>query len=326
MPGPIFAVASSMFDVCVIGHVVWDRNFYGNLERKPQPGGVAYYASMTYCRLGLRTAVVTKVAAKDDGALLSDLRSNGVEVFNLPTKSTTSFENHYSVDNFDVRVQRVGSRAEAIRLTEIPKIRANTVHFGPLTPDDIELDVMVRGLSPRSTIALDAQGLVREIVDGAVVAKERVDHGHWLRFVDVLKVDAQELLIYAGSASPSNAVRRLLDRGVDELLVTEGGLGSTVFREGNSFPIDALRPRQSVDVTGCGDTFLAAYMAKRMASEDIEECGEFASAAASINLECSGPFKGTEEDVLRKLEAWERDERPGDRAGQRRIDGSVRDG
>ncbi len=109
-----------MFDVCVIGHVVWDRNFYGNLGRKPQPGGVAYYAAMTYCRLGLRTAVVTKVAVKDDRALLGELRSSGVEVFNLPTQTTTTFENHYSADNFDVRVQRVGSRAEIIRLTEFP--------------------------------------------------------------------------------------------------------------------------------------------------------------------------------------------------------------
>ncbi len=325
-PGPILAVGGSMFDVCVIGPVVWDRNFYGNLERTPQPGGVAYYASMTYCRLGLSTAVVTKVAANDEWALLRELRSNGVEVFNLSTKTTTTFENHYSADNFDVRVQRVGSRAEVIRLTEFPEIRASTVHFGPLTPDDIELDIMVPGLSPFSTIALDAQGLVREIVDGAVVAKETVDHGHWLRFVNVLKVDTQELLIYAGSASPSNAVRGLLARGVDELVVTEGSLGSTVFRDGDSFRIDAVRPRRSVDVTGCGDTFLAAYMAKRMTSEDIEECGGFASAAASINLESSGPFKGAEKDVLRKLEAWERDEHSGARASQWRIDGSVHDG
>ncbi len=326
MPGPVLAVAGLMFDVCVIGHVVWDRNFYGNLERKPQPGGVAYYVAMTYRRLGLRTAVVTKVAAKDDRALLRELRSNGVEVFNLPTESTTSCENHYSADNFDVRIQRIGSRAEVIRLMEIPRLQANTVHFGPLTPDDIELGVMVRDLSPRSTIALDAQGLVREIVDGAVVAKERADHGPWLRSVDVLKVDAQELLIYAGSASPPIAVRGLLARGVNELVVTKGGLGSTVFRDGDSFHIDAISPRHQVDVTGCGDTYLAAYMAKRMTSEDIEECGEFASAAASINLECSGPFKGTEKDVLRKLAARERDERPGARAGLWRTDGSVRDG
>ena len=319
-------VAGLMFDVCVIGHVVWDRNFYGNLERRPQPGGVAYYAAMTYCRLGLRTAVVTKVAAKDDWALLRELRSDGVEVFNLPTKSTTSFENHYSADNFDVRIQRIGSRAEVIRLTEIPQIRASTVHFGPLTPDDIELGVMVRGLSPRSMIALDAQGLVREIVDGAVVAKERVDHGPWLRSVDVLKVDAEELLIYAGSASPPNAVRGLLARGVDELVVTEGGLGSTVFRDDDSFRIDAIPPRRPVDVTGCGDTYLAAYMTKRMISEDIEECGEFASAAASINLECSGPFKGAEKDVLRKLAARERDQRPDARTDQWRTDGSASDG
>jgi len=211
-------------------------------------------------------------------------------------------------------------------MAEFPEIKANIVHFGPLTPGDIELDFMVPNLSTFATIALDAQGLVREIVNGAVVAKEKVGHGQWLRFIDVLKVDNQELLIYAGSKSPKNAVRRLLAHGVDELVVTEGSLGSTIFRDGDSFRIDAIRPRRSVDVTGCGDTFLAAYMVKRMINKDIKECGEFASAAASINVECSGPFKGAEKDVLRKLETWERDERPGAQVGQWRIDGSAPDG
>jgi len=325
-PGAILVEVGSMFDVCVIGPIVWDRNFLGNIERRPQPGGVAYYASMTYCRLGLSTAVVTKVATNDEWALLRELRSNGVEVFNLPTNTTTTFENHYSVDNFDVRVQRIGSCAEIIRMTEFPNIQANTIHFGPLTPDDIELNIMVPKFSAFATIALDAQGLVRETIDGAVVAKEKVDHGQWLRFVDVLKVDTQELLIYAGSASPNNAVKELLAQGVHELIVTEGSLGSTVFRNGDSFHIDAIQPRQSIDATGCGDTFLAAYMAKRMISKDIKECGSFASAAASINLEYSGPFKGNEQEVLRKLETWKRDERPDVLAGQWRIAGSTFDG
>jgi sugar/nucleoside kinase (ribokinase family) len=51
------------------------------------------------------------------------------------------------------------------------------------------------------------------------------------------------------------------------------------------------------DATGCGDTFLAAYLARRLTSDDLRDCGEFAAAAASINIETLGAFRGTAEDI-----------------------------
>ena len=294
-----------MFDVCVVGPVVWDRNSYGDLERGPVPGGVAYYASMTYRRLGLNTAVITKVAAVDERELLGDLRSIGVKVVNLPTQTTTVFKNYYAPDNADVRIQRVGSLADTIKLSEMPEIRTKAVHFGPLTPEDIEPEVMARCFPTGTTIALDAQGLTREIVDGKVMAKESVNYGDYLRSVDVLKLDRQEFLIFSGSPSLSEGVERVLAEGVHDLIVTDGSLGSIIHGNGDSFFIDAVPPRRVVDATGCGDTYLAAYMTKRMTSEDLEECGEFAAAAASLNLENFGPFKGTGKDVAEILQAME---------------------
>ncbi len=59
------------FDVCVIGPVARDSNAVGTRELPPQPGGAAFYSTMVYLALGLRAAVVTRVAAADEAALLT---------------------------------------------------------------------------------------------------------------------------------------------------------------------------------------------------------------------------------------------------------------
>ena len=55
-----------MFDVCLIGHVVRDLNSIGGAELPPRPGGAAYYSTMVYRRLGLRTAVLDPVEGPSD--------------------------------------------------------------------------------------------------------------------------------------------------------------------------------------------------------------------------------------------------------------------
>ena len=74
-----------MFDVCVVGHVTWDVNtFYGTVH-EPMPGGAAYYASMAYKSLGLKTVAVTRVAKDDEEELLDEMRGAGIEVVCLPS-------------------------------------------------------------------------------------------------------------------------------------------------------------------------------------------------------------------------------------------------
>ncbi len=57
-----------------------------------------------------------------------------------------------------------------------------------------------------------------------------------------------------------------------------------------------------MDATGCGDTYLAAYIHKRRKSSSVKERGIFAAATATLKLEEFGPFRGTEEDVQNFLE------------------------
>jgi sugar/nucleoside kinase (ribokinase family) len=94
---------------------------------------------------------------------------------------------------------------------------------------------------------------------------------------------------------------------VREVLITRGSDGAVIYGPGAPISIAAVPPRRTVDATGCGDTYLAAYLACRLASADLRECGEFAAAAAAINLETFGAFHGSAAAIAERRAAARRD-------------------
>jgi sugar/nucleoside kinase (ribokinase family) len=291
-----------LFDACVIGHVARDINTIRGVELAPSPGGAAYYSTMVYCRLGMRAAVVTKIAAQDE-PLLRELKDAGVEVFNLPSESTTTFRNVYPLSNPDVRVQRVDARAGPIAAAALPDLRARIWQIGPLTKSDVELAMIGRCAGLGGLVGMDVQGLTRDVVDGQVRASGVAVQMNDLRDLDVLKADEEEILTYTGVDSVEAAVAQVRAAGVREVLITRGSEGAVIYGRGRALSIAAVPPRRTVDATGCGDTYLAAYLARRIASDDLRECGAFAAAAAAINLERVGAFGGSAAEIAERRAA-----------------------
>lgn len=289
-----------MLDACVIGHVVRDINTIRGVEHPPLPGGAAYYATMVYRCLGLRVAVVTAVAATDEDLLLGQLRAAGAEVFNLGAIETTTFRNDYPADAPDLRVQRVHGRAAPITVSALPAIRARIWQLGPLTAGDIEPAVIGHCARLGGLVGMDVQGLTRTLVAGEVRAAAPAERLDDIRDLAVLKADDDEIRTYTGARTVGDAVARVRAAGVREVLITHGSHGSTVFGAAERIAIDAVAPRRTVDATGCGDTYLAAYLARRATSEDLRDCGEFAAAAAALNLEHVGAFQGTVTEITER--------------------------
>jgi sugar/nucleoside kinase (ribokinase family) len=296
---------AASFDVCVIGHVARDINSIGGIEHEPSPGGAAYYSTMVYRRLGMRAAVVTRVAAQDE-SLLQEVKNAGVTVFNLPSEVTTTFRNDYPSGNPDLRMQRVDARAGPIAVAALPDVRARIWHIGPLTETDVELATIGHCAALGGLVGMDVQGLTRVVVDRKVQAsapRARLDD---LRALDVLKADEEEMLTYTGDPTVEGAVATVRGAGVREVLVTRGSEGAIIYGPGAPIPIAAVPPRHTVDATGCGDTYLAAYLARRITSDDLRECGEFAAAAAAINIEAFGAFRGSAAEIADRRAALRR--------------------
>ena len=70
------------------------------------------------------------------------------------------------------------------------------------------------------------------------------------------------------------------------------------YTENKFYNIPAYKPRQIVDVTGCGDTYSTGYLYMRAQGAGYEEAGKFAAAMCTLKLEHNGPFDGTINDVF----------------------------
>ena len=79
-------------------------------------------------------------------------------------------------------------------------------------------------------------------------------------------------------------------------------MGSLIYADGQFYEIPAYSPKEVVDATGCGDTYMAGYLYMRSKGASCLEAGRFAAAMCTMKLEASGPFNGKEEDVWHIME------------------------
>ena len=291
-----------MFDVCAVGHVTQDVIRVDGAVKKRMPGGAVYYASLALRRLGRTVAVVTKLAP-EDAALLSEMRLEKIDVSCSNSAATTVFENLYDRAEPDRRIQRVTAVAEPFTPSDLGNLRARFFHLGPLTNRDLG-PKMLKEASARGKVALDAQGLVRKIQGGQIRGVKPEGWAEWkaaLARVCILKVNESEARILSGQSDPGLAAQQLALLGPREVIVTLGSKGSLIFHDRRCHLIDPVPPRHLVDPTGSGDTYMAGYLHRRLDSEDVERAARFASAVATLAVECSGPFQASTEEVEARL-------------------------
>ena len=75
---------------------------------------------------------------------------------------------------------------------------------------------------------------------------------------------------------------------VDALLITKGGEGSVVIRDGQSTEIPAANADTLVDPTGCGDAYRAGLLYGLMAGADWETTGRLAAVLGAIKIGSPG--------------------------------------
>jgi sugar/nucleoside kinase (ribokinase family) len=262
-------------------------------------GGTAYYFSNALSRLDIRFQLVTALAAADMPSVY-DLRSKGIDVTVLPSAHTVFFENIYS-GNQDHRTQRVVRQADPFSAAQLAEIQSGFFHLGPLLAGDMPLD-LIRSLAAKGKVSLDAQGYLREVKDHKVLPIDWPQKKEALQFIHTLKVNEYEMAVLTGEHDPRKSAKILANWGVKEVVITLGSMGSIIFHDNTFYEIPAYTPTTSVvDATGCGDTYMAGYLFQRIRQAPIQQAGEFAAAMATLKIQGSGPFTGTETDVLALL-------------------------
>lgn len=282
-------------DIAVIGHFAKDKIIVQGEERVSS-GGSVYYGAIALRRMGLRVAAITRLQ-QDDFGLLDELKAEGILVFAQPAEQTSGIENTYFTEDMDRRLCRPLGFAGPFRIEDLPDVQASTFLVGPIMAGEVDIPLL-RTLSPKGTVALDAQGFVRLREGEDLVFRDWPQKREGLALVDVLKVDTAEAEVLTGQIDVRQAMRELVAYGPREIVLTRPQ-GVLVYA-GGKYHQASFNPREVRGRTGRGDTCFAGYLGQRLTADPEEAC-RFAAAMTSLKLEQPGPFRGTIEDVERAV-------------------------
>ncbi len=278
-------------DIMMIGHFAKDKLVIDDTSEIAS-GGAVYYGSVALQRIGVRVAVVTRLHS-DDFSLLSEMETEGVQVFATPVSKTSGIENIYTTADMEQRICKLMSFAGPFQREEIPQLSAQVYLITPIIAGEVDLPLL-RSLAARGPMGLDVQGFIRVHENGHLVFRQWPEMAKGLVHVTYLKVDRAEAEFLTGQTDLRSAARELATYGPREVVITQSS-GVTVYADGQIYEAP-FTPRTLAGRTGRGDTCFATYVGKRLSASAEEAC-RFAAAVTTLKQEQPGPWRGALADV-----------------------------
>ena len=264
-----------------------------------EQGSPVLFAPIAASCLGKRIAAVTRVSESEE-YLLEPLKAAGIELFVEPGE-TTQYRVVFPTANVDQRQAFLIKGAEYFAIEDIPPFEPCLIHLCCIGVREFQLDLM-RALKARGfRLSVDMQSFVLQADEetGVVRLKDVPKKKEILEMADFVKLDAMEGQVLTGADVPEDQAVMLEGWGSSETIITssEGALarskGKTTFAK---FTHRSTRGRM-----GRGDTVMGSYLARRL-DHSVEDSLRFAAALASIKMESVGPFAGSLDDVIERMD------------------------
>lgn len=249
-----------------IGHACHDLH-----KEVVKLGGTVSYASIFGSILGAQTQVIT--AFGDNFQFINVFKDAGIELHNLPSDSTTCFQNTQGIHG---REQILFSRASTITHEFVSKCQIHEkgiVHLGPIAN---EVAPSIASLFPNCTVGFSIQGWLRRWKDNGLVYTESRD---WKLLKDVQIVFASEEDINFDL----NIATEIASH-VSIFIVTKGNNGAEVYCQ-NEVSFFPSFPVKEAGTTGAGDVFALGFLWSFHHSGDISKASIFAHSLASLLVE-----------------------------------------
>jgi sugar/nucleoside kinase (ribokinase family) len=281
----------------MLGHISQDVLIDHQNVRQDIVGGAVVYSSFAAGSAGKRVKVITKLA-DNDLHILKNLQHPLVDWDVLPSKQSTSIKNTYFTADKERREVILLSQADPFVLEEV-QAEASIYHLAGLFGGEIP-DSLVLPLSKRGKVALDAQGVLRCLDEQKnLVFRDWGRKQELLPYITYFKTDAAEAKILTGLDDREKAARLLCSWGAQEVMLTHN-TEVMVCHQGNIHTAPFTNSNNS-GRTGRGDTAFAAYLAWRQ-DHDAAESTRFAAALCSLKMEKPGVFRGTLDEVHKRME------------------------
>jgi sugar/nucleoside kinase (ribokinase family) len=300
-PAGAGGVDMKKYDIVFVGHIV--RGKIAPFEELPRSGsgGAAFFSAAAALCCTKNIAILTRMSREDEHSV-EPFRNMGIDVYIQYSKETTSMKAVYPTANVDERQLFLNKNAGYFRIDEMPSLESDLIHLSGLSDQEFTIEFM-KGLKERGfRLSADMQGFLWEIDSKthAFYPRELKEKEEILRMLEVVKLDKNEAKILTGTDDLRKAASIIDEWGCSESLITSSE-GALAYKDGESH-FELFTNKSSIGRTGRGDTTMGAYLARRI-DHSVEDSLPFAAALVSIKMEKEGPFMGTLEDVLARMES-----------------------
>lgn len=287
-------------DITFIGHMCYDEIVPYQGQTHVSPGSAVLCGAMAAARVSDHIAVITKMSPNDKH-ILTPLLDNGVDVTVIPSTETTYMRVEHPSPSVDERIMYQKKNAGYITIDELGDFESKYVHLAGITDQEFTLD-LIKGLKDRGyCLSTDMQSFIRQVdLETCEIHFRDVENKKEIcSLLTRVKLDVVEGKLLTGHDDIDKAAAEILTWGPEEVIVTQSE-GVLVKTQEKTY-YEKFSNASIVGRTGRGDTTYAAYLVRRM-DHDIAESIKFAAALVSLKMEKKGPFSGTLDDVLKRMQ------------------------
>ena len=316
-----------MVDVICLGEVLVDMFSMGvgePLEKAPSflpvPGGAPANVAIGLAKLGVDSALISKIGDDPFGRLLrSVILQNRVDISQLKvdreSRTTLAFISTREDGERDFCFYRNPGADMMLSAEEISEgfiKTARVFHYGSISMiSDPSYSATLKALeyAKKYGLVISYDPNVRlSLWDSENQVKQRIIEG--LHNSDLVKLNNDELEFITRISDIKQGSDILLKYGPKMVVVTEGDKGS-FFNNGRTCSFVESYKVHTIDTTGCGDSFTSAILAKFLQKikqgkdpfdldcEEMEDILRFANAAGALTATKKGviPSLPTQEDL-----------------------------
>jgi fructokinase len=275
----------------------------GALNFAAKPGGAPGNAAVGLAKLGrsaamlskvgddafgrLLTSTIAKAGASVEAIVVSPTHLTGVAVVTLDAEGDRDFL-FYRQDCADVNYAPDDVRADLIGSARI--LHVNSLVLASPVSASAQRHAMALAQAAGVLISVDPnlRPLLWENREAMIAAAREV-----VAVANILKIGEDELQIITGIADTDAALKTLWHDGLRVVAITRGAGGATILTRAASVSVPGIAVKV-VDTTGCGDSFMAAFLTGLLDSEmdlsadNLAAIGRFACAAGAITATAPG--------------------------------------
>lgn len=281
-------------------------------EIKMSCGGDGLNEAVLLSRMGKEVELVSKIGNDDAGkTILSFLQQNHVNSKGMIIDSNA--ETSLNMVLIDGNGQR--------SFITNPKGSQRTLAYNDIYPHISDVGEIVSFASIFVSSAMDINDYHQLFnalkKDGRILCADTTKRKKSEKLEDLLCIlpdldyifpNEEEIALLTGNSDPVINADKLVAAGVKCAVIKCGEKGCIIRTKDECIHLPAYPYADCIDTTGAGDTFVAGFLYAMSEGMSLKECGLFANAAASCNIEKTGATNGLTslDEPMRRFEIMKR--------------------